>query len=58
MTPNCTRAADSCNFGVIEKLTRARYFEIALETMVLPILIMNYTTITRGILQSCTAYVL
>ena len=28
----------SCDFGVIEKLTRACYFQIALETMLLPIL--------------------
>ena len=33
-----TRPADSCNFGVIEKLTGACYFQIALETMLLPIL--------------------
>ena len=26
------------NFGVIEKLTRACYFQIALETMILPVL--------------------
>ena len=38
MTPNCTRPAESCNFGVIEKLIRACYFQIALETMPLTIL--------------------
>ena len=37
MTPNCTRPADPRNFGVIEKLTRACYFQIALETMLSPI---------------------
>ena len=36
MTPNCTRPADLRYFGVIEKLTRACYFQIALETMLLP----------------------
>ena len=38
MTPNCTRLADSCNFGVIEKLTRECYFQIAIESMLLPML--------------------
>ena len=33
MTLNCTRPADSCNVGVIEKLTRACFFQISLETM-------------------------
>ena len=33
-----TRPADSCNFCVIEKLARACYFQIALETMLLSIL--------------------
>ena len=45
----CCQAADSCYFGVFEKLTCACYFQTALETMLLPILIMNYPTITRGI---------
>ena len=50
-TPNCTRPADSCNFGVIEKLTRARYFQIALETMLLYIQI-TFRLLSLGLLQS------
>jgi hypothetical protein len=38
-TSNSTRPSDSCNFDVFEKLTRACYIQIALETMLLPILI-------------------
>ena len=38
MTPNCTHPADSWNFGVIEKRTRACCFKIALEIMLLPML--------------------
>ena len=44
LTGNCifSRPADSCNFGVIEKLTRSCFFQIALETMLLPIIIVVY----------------
>ena len=38
VTPNCTSPQD-CNFGVIDELTRACYFQIAHETTLLPILI-------------------
>jgi hypothetical protein len=38
-TSNNTRSSDSCYFEVFEKLTRACYIQIALETMLLPILI-------------------
>ena len=37
MTPNCTRPTNSGDFGVIEKFTRACFFQIALEIMILPI---------------------
>jgi hypothetical protein len=37
-TSNSTRPSDSCYFEVFEKLTRACYIQIALETMLLPIL--------------------
>jgi hypothetical protein len=36
-TSNSTRPSDSCYFEVFEKLTRACYIQIALETMLLPI---------------------
>ena len=52
MTPNCIRPADSCNFGVIQKLTRACYFQIAPETMLLPLLILF---ICRRFLQKVLA---
>jgi hypothetical protein len=38
-TSNSTRSSDSCYFEVFEKLTRACYIQIALETILLPILI-------------------
>ena len=38
-TSNGTRPSDSCYFELFEKLTRACYIQIALETMLLPILI-------------------
>jgi hypothetical protein len=37
-TSNSTRPSDSCYFEVFEKLTRACYIQIALETIPLPIL--------------------
>jgi hypothetical protein len=37
-TSNSTRPSDSCYFEVFEKLTRACYIQIALETILLPIL--------------------
>ena len=43
MTPNCTGPADWCNFGAYEKLLRACFFQIALETILLPILIAYIT---------------
>lgn len=42
MAPNCTRPAELCNFGVIEELDRVCYFQIALQIMLLPILIVNH----------------
>ncbi len=37
-TSNCTRPSDSCNFDrLVEKLTRACFFQIALETILLPV---------------------
>ena len=36
-TSNSTRPSDSCYSEVFEKLTRACYIQIALETMLLPI---------------------
>ena len=35
MTPKLRESAGPVQFGVIEKLTRACYFQIALETMLL-----------------------
>ena len=40
-TSNSTRPSDSCYFEVFEKLNRACYIQIALETMLLPILIVT-----------------
>jgi hypothetical protein len=36
-TSNSTRPSDSCYFEVFEKLTRACYIQIGLQTMLLPI---------------------
>ena len=36
-TSNSNRSLDSCYFDVFEKLTRAFYFQIALEIVPLPI---------------------
>jgi hypothetical protein len=36
-TSSSTRPSDSCYFEVFEKLTRACYIQIALETMLLPV---------------------
>ena len=38
LSTNTTHPADSCNFGVIEKLTSACYFQIAIEIIILLIL--------------------
>jgi hypothetical protein len=54
-TSNSTRPSDSCYFEVFEKLTRACYIQIALETMLLPILTIAATksdTVTKTIICS------
>ena len=43
--------ADSCNFGVVEELTRVCYFQIALETVLLPILIVTLLARFRNLLD-------
>jgi hypothetical protein len=49
-TSNSTRPLDSCYFEVFEKLTRACYIQIALETMLLPIVNrIGFTVVTVAI---------
>ncbi len=44
-TSNYTRPSDSCDFDLLAKLPCTCFFQIALETIVLPIQIINITTI-------------
>jgi hypothetical protein len=51
-TSNSTRPSDSCYFEVFEKLIRACYIQIALETMLLPILIYSFERVLRNMQKS------
>ena len=51
-TSNSTRSSDSCYFEVFEKLTRACYIQIALETMLLPILISPLNSVIKDYLNN------